>query len=62
MKAYVIETRRDPNPLPLNPTVAQIKQHNEEKAKKFKALFAIQFAVEDEVFTRFMNLENPKEV
>ena len=49
MKAYlkafdlwdVVETRREPLALGPNPTAAQIRQNSEEKAKKFKALFAI---------------------
>ena len=50
----VVEHNRDPTPLNNNPTVAQIKFFNEEKAKKFKALTCIHNAVSEEIFTRIM--------
>lgn len=57
----VVEHNRDPTPLNNNPTVAQIKFFNEEKAKKFKALTCIHNAVSEEMFTRIMTCETAKE-
>ncbi|KAK6161466.1 hypothetical protein DH2020_004847 [Rehmannia glutinosa] len=57
----IVETGREPTPLSANPTVAQIKQHNEENAKKFKALSCIHSAVSDVIFTRIMTCETAKE-
>ena len=56
----VVETGADPPPLPANPTVAQMKQHSEERAKRFKALSCIQNAISDEIFTRIMTCETAK--
>ena len=69
MKAYLqafdlwemVETGRDPSPLRANPTVAQIKQHSKEVAKKFKALSAIHASVSEEIFTRIMACTSAKE-
>ncbi|KAK0578492.1 hypothetical protein LWI29_011304 [Acer saccharum] len=69
MKAYLrafdlweaVESRRDPPPLRANPTIAQIKQHSEDYAKKYKALSAIRTAVSDTIFTRIMVCETTKE-
>ena len=57
----VVEHNRDPNPLNNNPTVNQIKFHNEEKAKRFKALSCIHNAVSEDIFTRIMACESAKE-
>ncbi|KAF2320048.1 hypothetical protein GH714_022530 [Hevea brasiliensis] len=57
----VVETGEDPPPLRANPTLAQIKNHNEESMKKFKALTCIQTAVSDSIFTRIMACETAKE-
>lgn len=65
LKAYdlweVVETGRDPPPLRDNATVAQMKQHSEECAKKFKALSCLHSAVSDVIFTRIMACESAKE-
>ncbi|XP_022887542.1 uncharacterized protein LOC111403317 [Olea europaea var. sylvestris] len=65
LKAYdlweITETGMEPPPLRANPTIAQLKQHSEEAAKKFKALSCIQFAVSDEIFTRIITCETAKE-
>ncbi|KAL4354255.1 hypothetical protein GQ457_06G039790 [Hibiscus cannabinus] len=69
MKAYlrgsdlwdVVETGNDPPPLRNNPTVAQMKHHAEECAKKFKALSIIHAAVTETIFTRIMACETGKE-
>lgn len=69
MKAYftayglweIVELGVEPAPLPNNPTVAQIRNYNEEVAKQGKALIVIHSAVNDEVFTRIMTCEKAKE-
>ncbi|KAG8645275.1 hypothetical protein MANES_10G049666v8 [Manihot esculenta] len=65
LKAYdlweVVETGRDPPPLRDNAMVAQMKQHSEECAKKFKALYCLYFAISDVIFTRIMACESVKE-
>ncbi|XP_052181855.1 uncharacterized protein LOC127794644 [Diospyros lotus] len=65
LKAYdlweVVETGRDPPPLPDNPTIAQVKHHSEQVAKKFKALSCIHQAVSEIIFTRIMTCETAKE-
>ena len=48
-------------PLPVNPTLAQIKAHTNEKTKKFKAKTLIQNSVADLVFHRIMNYKATKE-
>ena len=57
----VVEISRDPPPVPANPTVAQMKHHSEENAKKYKAMSAIQQYIADEILNRIMNYDNPKE-
>ena len=47
-------------PLPVNPTLAQIKAHTNEKTKKFKAKTLIQNSVADSVFHRIMNCRQLK--
>ncbi|GLU17722.1 hypothetical protein SLE2022_340780 [Rubroshorea leprosula] len=69
MKAYlrafelweVVETDRQPAPLPPNATLAQIKRHSEEVAKRYKALTCLHSAVTDEIFNRIMTCETAKE-
>ncbi|KAK5839011.1 hypothetical protein PVK06_007765 [Gossypium arboreum] len=56
-----VETSRDVPPLRANPTIAQIKQHSREVAKKYKALSCIHFVVIDVIFTRIMTYEIEKE-
>ncbi|KAF3455064.1 hypothetical protein FNV43_RR05512 [Rhamnella rubrinervis] len=55
------EIEDDPTPLRANPIVAQMKQHSEEVAKKFKALFILHASVSDVMFTRIMACTIPKE-
>lgn len=59
----VIEIGRDP-PVQrhANPTLAQIKQHSKDIAKRYKILFCFQFAVSDSIFTRIMTFNSPKKV
>ncbi|KAL1149319.1 hypothetical protein V6Z11_A10G184300 [Gossypium hirsutum] len=46
-------------PLRANPTIAQIKQHGEERAKKHKAMACLQNGVSDVIFTRIMACDSP---
>ncbi|KAJ4710130.1 Retrovirus-related Pol polyprotein from transposon TNT 1-94 [Melia azedarach] len=70
MKSYLksirlwdaVETGRDPPPLRVNPTIAQMKQYEEELLKKDKALSVLHSALADHVFTGIMALETAKEV
>lgn len=45
-----------------NPIIAQLKQHNEEITKRFRALSCIHSAVSNSIFTRIMACENTKDV
>ena len=47
--------------LPVNPTLAQIRGHTDEKTKKFKAKTLIQNSVADSIFHRIMNCRTTKE-
>ncbi|KAG8482773.1 hypothetical protein CXB51_024127 [Gossypium anomalum] len=44
-----------------NPTLAQMKQHSEECAIKYKAMSCLQNGVLDVIFTRIMACETPKQ-
>ncbi|XP_021688407.2 uncharacterized protein LOC110670607 [Hevea brasiliensis] len=69
MKSYLqafdlwdsVENNTDPTPLPENPTLAQIKIHNEERAKKYKAKTCIESSVSETIFIKIMACENAKE-
>ncbi|XP_022866221.1 uncharacterized protein LOC111386024 [Olea europaea var. sylvestris] len=65
LRAYdlweITENGTEPPPLRANPTIAQLKQHSEKVAKKFKALSCIQSAVSDAIFTRIITCEIAKE-
>ncbi|KAF3448157.1 hypothetical protein FNV43_RR08868 [Rhamnella rubrinervis] len=52
----------DPTPLRANPIVVQMKQHNDEVAKKFKPLSTLHAGVSNVMFTRIMTCTTPKEV
>ena len=58
----VVETNEDPPPLRENPTLAQIKVHEEEKLKKDRALTCIHSGLTDDIFTSIMHLVSPKAV
>ncbi|KAJ4703399.1 Retrovirus-related Pol polyprotein from transposon TNT 1-94 [Melia azedarach] len=70
MKSYLksiglwdaVETGRDHPPLRANPTIAQMKQYEEELLKKDKAFTVLHSALADHVFTRIMTLKIAKEV
>ena len=57
----VIEEDKPIPSLSTNPTVAQIKQHSEEKAKRSKAKAILQNAVSDSVFNKIMLCKTAKE-
>ncbi|KAK5846721.1 hypothetical protein PVK06_003018 [Gossypium arboreum] len=50
-----------PAPLRANPTMAQIRQHADERTKRQKAMSCIQNSVSDVIFTRIMACEPPKQ-
>lgn len=56
-----VEEEKQIRPLPANPTVAQMKHHSEEKAKKSKAKTLLLTSVADVIFPRLMTCKTPKE-
>jgi len=58
----IVESDRQPILLGNNPTIAQMKFFNEEKAKRFKALTCLHNAVSEEIFTRIMACKSAKEM
>ncbi|XP_040960384.1 uncharacterized protein [Gossypium hirsutum] len=54
-----VESDVEPPPLRANPTIAQIRQHGEERAKKHKAMACLQNGVSDVIFTRIMACGTP---
>ncbi|XP_012477471.1 uncharacterized protein LOC105793081 [Gossypium raimondii] len=57
----VIENDAEPPSLRANPTIAQIRQHSEERAKKHKAIAYLQNGVSDVIFTCIMACDSPKQ-
>ncbi|KAG8480377.1 hypothetical protein CXB51_024567 [Gossypium anomalum] len=57
----VVENDAEPPPLRANPTIAQIRQHSEDCAKKHKAMACLQNGVSDVIFTRIMACDSPKQ-
>ena len=57
----IVESDKQPTPLGNNPTIAQMKFFNEEKAKRFKALTCLHNAVSEEIFTRIIACKSAKE-
>ncbi|XP_052478531.1 uncharacterized protein LOC128034035 [Gossypium raimondii] len=57
----VVNIDAEPAPLRANPTVAQIRQHADERTKRHKAMFCIQNCVSNVIFTRIMACETPKQ-
>ncbi|KAG8502381.1 hypothetical protein CXB51_000411 [Gossypium anomalum] len=57
----VVTTDTEPAPLRANPTVAQIRQHADERTKRYKAMSCIQNCVSDVIFTRIIACETPKQ-
>ena len=56
-----VDTDKVPTPLNNNPTMAQIRFFNEERAKGFKAHTCIHNAVSEEIFSRIMACKIAKE-
>jgi cold shock CspA family protein len=57
----MVESDRQPTLLGNNPTIAQMKFFNEEKAKRFIAFTCLHDAVSEEIFTRIMACKSVKE-
>ncbi|XP_061971883.1 uncharacterized protein LOC133694399 [Populus nigra] len=57
----IVQSDRQPTPLGNNPTIAQMKFFNEEKAKRFKALTCLHNAVSEEIFSRIIAFKSAKE-
>ena len=55
-----VEENYDVRELPLNPTVAQMRNHKERKTKKAKAKNCLFSAVSKIIFTRIMNFKSAK--
>jgi hypothetical protein len=55
-----VEEDYEVQPLPANPTVAQMKNHKERKTRKSKAKACLFSAVSSTIFTRIMNLKSAK--
>lgn len=58
----VVISEADPLQLRENPTVAQMKAHEEEKLKKDRAIICLHVGLADHIFTKIMDLETPKQV
>ncbi|XP_050231899.1 uncharacterized protein LOC126680763 [Mercurialis annua] len=56
----VVESGKEPAPLPENPTMHQIKVYEEEAARKDRALTCIYSALSDAIFTSIMDCDTPK--
>lgn len=48
--------------LPVNPTIAQLKNHKEKKTKKSKTRACLYFLVSSIIFTIIINLQSVKEI
>ncbi|KAK5834133.1 hypothetical protein PVK06_018007 [Gossypium arboreum] len=57
----VVQNDTEPPPLRANPTIAQIRQYNEDCVKKYKAMSCLQSGVSDVIFTRIMACDSPKQ-
>ncbi|XP_052478529.1 uncharacterized protein LOC128034034 [Gossypium raimondii] len=57
----VVNSDVEPEPLRTNPTVAQIRQHADERTKRHKAMSCIQNSVPDVIFIGIMACESPKQ-
>jgi len=58
----VVEQDHDPQPLPADPTLAQIRNHHEESSKKFKAKTCLYSAVFEAIFSRIIVFDTPKQI
>ncbi|XP_040940170.1 uncharacterized protein [Gossypium hirsutum] len=57
----VVLNDTEPPPLRANLTIAQIRQHSEDTAKKNKAMSCLQSRVSDVIFTRIVACDSPKQ-
>jgi len=57
-----VEEEYEVEPLPENPTVAQIKIHKGKKTRKAKPKACLFHAVSSTIFTRIMNLKSEKDI
>jgi hypothetical protein len=55
-----VEQEHETQPLPTDPTLAQIRNHHEERARKFKAKTCLYSAVLEAIFPRIIALETAK--
>ncbi|XP_017628774.1 uncharacterized protein LOC108471707 [Gossypium arboreum] len=58
----VVNSDAEPAPVRANPTVAQIRQHADERTKRHKAMSCIQNSVSNVIFTIIIACESPKQV
>ena len=58
----IVDEDRQVPPLIANPTIAQMKQHQEEKQKRDRAVTCLHSALTDGVFTSIMHLETTKQI
>ncbi|KAF2322680.1 hypothetical protein GH714_028483 [Hevea brasiliensis] len=56
-----MEKSQDPPQLPDDPSLVHIKNHREEKSRKFRALTCIHSAMSETIFIRIMACETAKE-
>ncbi|KAA3461884.1 putative LRR receptor-like serine/threonine-protein kinase [Gossypium australe] len=57
----VVNADVKPPPLKANPTITQIKQYSDDRAKNFKAMSCLQNGVYGMIFTRIMANQTPKQ-
>ncbi|KAA3481750.1 ankyrin repeat-containing protein [Gossypium australe] len=57
----VVNSDVEPVSLRANPTMAQIRQHTDERTKRHKVMSCIQNSVSDVIFTRIMACESPND-
>ncbi|KAK5794785.1 uncharacterized protein LOC108487894 [Gossypium arboreum] len=57
----IVNADIEPPPLRANPTIAQIRQHSDNRAKKYNIMSCLQSGVSDVKLTRIMTYETLKE-
>jgi hypothetical protein len=57
-----VEQQHDPQPLPADLTLAQIRNHSEERARKFKAKTCLYSAISKAIFPRIIALDTAKQI
>jgi len=57
-----VEQEHETQPLPADPTLAQIRNHREERARKFKAKTCLYSAVSEAIFSRIIALDTAKQI